>query len=70
VVQTDFAEKKKKKEKNVFKKKKRQQKADVFLIHWKTVVIAKVFVPNEKLYWYIFHCCAPFGNCTGTFLMF
>ncbi len=30
-----------------------------FLIYWKTVVIANVFVLNEKLYRYIFHCCAP-----------
>jgi hypothetical protein len=29
--------------------KKWQQKADVFLIYWKTVVIANVFVPNEKI---------------------
>ncbi len=34
----------------------------------KTVVIANVFVLNEKLYWYIFHCRAHFGNCTSKFL--
>ncbi len=42
------------------RKKKKKKK-------W-TVVIANVFVLNEKLYWYIFHCCAHFGNCTSTFL--
>jgi hypothetical protein len=31
-------------------------------------VIANVFVLNEKLYWYIFHCCTHFSNCTSTFL--
>ncbi len=31
-------------------------------------MIANVFVLNEKLYWYIFHCRAHFGNCTSTFL--
>jgi hypothetical protein len=50
VVQTDFAEKKKKRKKNnVFMEKKWQQKTDVFLIHRKTVVIANVFAPNEKI---------------------
>ncbi len=32
-------------------------------------MIANVFVPNEKLYWYIFHCCSPFGNCTSSVLL-
>jgi hypothetical protein len=31
-------------------------------------VIANVFVLNEKLYWFIFHCCPSFGDCTSTFL--
>jgi hypothetical protein len=53
VVQTDLAKKKKKK-KNCCSGKQRQQKANVFLIYWKTVVIAMFSYLMKKLYQYTF----------------
>jgi hypothetical protein len=50
MVQTDFAEKKKKRMKKiVVKESNGSRRLKFFLIYWKTVVIANVFVLNEKI---------------------
>jgi hypothetical protein len=48
-VQTDFAEKKKKRKKKIVVKENNGSRRLMFFSYWKTVVIANVFVPNEKI---------------------